>query len=310
MIELTFDQYRVDILVNDQPCSVENFTLHLHEVNDWTLLKFDSTESIKITDCKIQGRSIGYLMFIMFRDDKTCCFGHIGPGQSSYLPIHSSYAVFRSEVCSQLNNGWFGKQIYENFDFSLDSGVQISTAHPPHMQDFFALPSGPHWLEKYNYNTPWFIGPEIDLKQLVNELKLVNVPVQYESADTNQHWIMRHVKNPNLKELGLDYLYSIAKEVGFETIDTLSFNTLGPQGHIGIHRDGDCNTQPRQKLYINLDPDDRVFFKFFKGGLVPMNTNRSMWVNTDGYVHAVVNDSSASRNIVSIAGIVKWPTKT
>ena len=53
--------------------------------------------------------------------------------------------------------------------------------------------------------------------------------------------------------------------------------------------------------------DDKVYFKFATTGLVPMNTERSMWFNTDQHVHAVVNDSTTARQIISISGDAEWP---
>lgn len=306
MIELVFDRQQVNVSINDKVWQTQNAVIQLPNNAVWELLKFDADHDVKLIDCKIQGCSITHLLLIMFYDNFECCFGHVVPGRSSYLPIHGSYAVFRSQVCSQLANGWFGQQIYQHHDFALDTGIKVSTHHPVHIQDYFSLATGPHWLRKHSHNSPWFMGPDVDLEKLKLEMESVSIPVLPGSVDTDYNWTMRHIKNPDLGALGLFYLSELAKAAGFEHVETLSFNTLGPGGHIGIHRDGTRQTH-RQKLYINLDPNDQVFFKFAKGGLVPMNTHRAVWVNTDGFVHAVVNDSAQSRNIVSISGVAAWP---
>ena len=310
MIEFVFEQENGHLNISGQPYVITHHRVQLDCAAGWQLLQFDSSHHIKITDCFISGRSIGHLLLIMFRDDWSCSFGHIDSSQSSYLPVHHQYSEFRSEVYDQLSNGWYGQQIYQHFDFVLDLGTTINNNHPSHIVDYFAKATGPHWLQKYNANAAWFTGPRVDIQKLKSELALVNWPCPSPAgADTNNGWIMCHIKSNdiNLEELGLNYLQSIASTLGFININTISYNTLQPGGHIGIHRDGKREQPHNKKLYINLDPSTAVKFKFNKAGCVPMDTHNAMWINTDDFVHAVVNDSSGPRQIVSIMGEVTWP---
>lgn len=309
MIEFVFEQENGHLTISGRPHVINHHRVQFDCATGWQLLKFDSSHSVKITDCLISGRSIGHLLFIMFRDDWSCSFGHIDPGQSSYLPVHDQYSEFRSEVYDQLTNGWFGQQIYQHFDFVLDTGCAVNEHHPQHIKDYFSKPTGPHWLQKYNTQSPWFIHGPVDTAKLKQELALIQWPAESATgADTNAGWSMCHIlgENINLQELGAVYLNSIAEAAGFTNVTTVSYNQLQPGGHIGIHRDGSIGKN-RKKLYINLDANPGVIFKFNKGGCVPMANNNAVWVNTDGFVHAVVNDSQRSRQIVSIQGEVEWP---
>lgn len=306
MIEFIFDAPKGNVVINERVYEINDYKI-LIEVSNWNLLRFNSNQSLKIIDCKINNNSINFFLLIMYKDDQTCCFGHIDPGSTSFLPVHNNYATFVSEVYSQLTNGWFGKQIYQYFNFSFDSGTDIGDEYPTHIKDYFNTPTGPHWLEKYNPQSAWFLGPEIDIEHLTQELSTVDVPEAVPgTGEMYMHWTMRHIKDPDLSSLGLTYLNQIANDAGFTYIDTLSFNSLDSGGYIGMHRDGSI-FKSRKKLYINLTPSNLVTFKFAKAGCVPMNTTNAVWVNTDNYVHAVVNNSTQTRNIVSLSGEAVWP---
>jgi hypothetical protein len=164
------------------------------------------------------------------------------------------------------------------------------------------MDTGAHWIKKYDRNSSWFFNESHDLEQIKQTLDpgLFNVDLHTASASD---WVMRNIQNPSiddLKQMDVTWFADMAVKHNFTSISSISCNTLEPGGWIGIHADG--NSKHRRKIYLNLDPSDDVYFKFSTTGLIPMNTNKSLWVNTDPHVHAVVSHSTVSRQIISIAG--------
>jgi hypothetical protein len=246
----------------------------------------------------------------MFDDDKRCTFGDIFKGTVQYLPIHPSYAVFGSTVSQQLLNGWYGKQIYDHFEFCIDKPTEFKTPQPKHIRDYFAMDTGAHWIKRYDKNSSWFFNETHDIDQIKQSINLDLFEIDTANGFTSSGWTMRNLQDVSidkLNQLGMSFLVNMAAKHKFTKISSVSCNTLEPGGHIGIHVDSRSPDIPfRKKIYLNLNPGDGVYFKFATTGLVPMNTQKSMWINTDGHVHAVVNDSTMSRQIISICGDADW----
>jgi|MEHZ01.4.fsa_nt_MEHZ011312006.1_2 hypothetical protein len=309
-MKIYFEQSSGNVLINKQQWTINNHCIELDIPQKWQVLEFKSDSYLKIQNIELDGQKINYLLLIMFDQNQRCTWGDLHEGSVHYLPIHPNYAVFRSTVCQQLPNGWYGKQIYEHFEFCIDKSVEFKTPQPKHIQDYFALNTGVHWIKKYHKDSSWFFNETHDVSQLKQSIDHDLFEIDPPVADTNTGWNMRNLKNPSidkLKQLGLTFLVDLAKKHKFTSIVSVSCNTLESGGHIGIHVDNDMGKARRKKIYLNLDPSDDVYFKFATTGLVPMNTQKSIWINTDGHVHAVVNDSTMAREIISISGEAEWP---
>ncbi len=308
-MKIIFRESSGNVIINNQLWSINDHCVELNIPHKWQLLEFQSDSYIKILNVELDGQKIDYLLYIMFDDDKRCTFGDISKGTTQYLPIHPNYAIFRSTVCQQLPNGWYGKQIYEHFEFCIDRPVTFSSTQPKHIQDYFAMDTGAHWIKKYHKDSSWFFNETHDVAQVKQSIDLSLFEIDAAGGDTNSGWTMRTLKGVSidkLKPMGLTFFYDLAVKHKFIRIPTLSCNTLEPGGHIGIHIDRGPDKPLRKKIYLSLDPSDDVYFKFSTTGLVPMNTQKSMWLNTDGHVHAVVNDSTTSRQVISICGDADW----
>ena len=308
-MKIFFKQREAEILINGTPYVVKDHCVETHLKEGWQLLKLQTNHShIKITNMELDGQLLDHLMLVMFDQNHNCNFGDLFGGMRYFMPIHQSYAHFKARVSQDLTNGWYGKQIYEHFDFVIDRPIQFQTEQPTHIQEYFAIDTGAHWLRRHDSATAWFFDDPMN----VNKLKLINsdlFEIDTPGGDTNEGWTMRNIKQPttqSLKDMGLGTLADIAEQKKFTSMTTVSCNTLAPGGHIGIHKDGNIDKTPRKKIYYNLDPSDGVYFKFATVGLVPMNTDRGIWVNTDQHVHAVVNDTDQPRTIVSISGQADW----
>lgn len=309
-MKIYFKQSSGNVLINEQQWAINNHCIELDIPQKWQVLEFKSNSHLKIENVELDGQKIDYLLLIMFDQNQRCTWGDLFEGSVHYLPIHPSYAVFRSTVCQQLPNGWYGKQIYEHFEFYIDKPVEFKTLQPKHIQDYFALDTGVHWIKKYHKDSSWFFNETHDVSQIKQSINHDLFEIDPPGADTNSGWTMRNLKNPSidkLKQLGLTFLVDLASAHKFTSIVTVSCNTLEPGGHIGIHVDNIMGKPRRKKIYFSLDPSDDVYFKFATTGLVPMNTQKSIWINTDGHVHAVVNDSTITREIISISGDAEWP---
>ena len=308
-MNIYFREQSGTVLINDKQWSINDHCVSIDIPEKWQLLEFKSDSYIKILNVELDGQKIDHLLYIMFDDDKRCTFGDIFEGTTQYLPIHPRYAIFRSTVSQDLPNGWYGKQIYEHFEFTIDRPVEFKSPQPKHMRDFFALDTGAHWIKKYDENSSWFFNETHDVEKIRESIDPDLFEIDPPGADTNSGWTMRNLKDPSiegLREIGLTFLADLAVKHNFTSISSVSCNTLEPGGHIGIHVDNTQGENRRKKIYLNLHPSDDVYFKFSTTGLVPMNTQKSMWFNTDGHVHAVVNDGSDTRLMVSIAGDADW----
>lgn len=309
-MKIYFKQQSDSVQINGIQHTISNHCVELDPSPTWQILEFKSNSHLKIENIELDGQKIDYLLYIMFDIDHKCTFGDLFPGSIYYMPIHPNYAIFRSTVCQQLTNGWYGKQIYDHFEFSIDSAVEFLTEQPKHIKDFFAIDTGAHWIKKYHKDSSWFYNEHHDVNQIKQQIDPELFEIEPAGGDTNSGWTMRNLIDPSvekLQQLGLTFFVDLAKKHRFTRIASVSCNTLDSGGHIGIHKDGNLDKTPRKKIYLNLDPSDHVYFKFATTGLVPMNTERSMWFNTDQHVHAVVNDSTTARQIISISGDAEWP---
>lgn len=309
-MNIYFREQSGTVLINGQQWTIKNHCIEFDIPEKWQLLEFKSNSHLKIENIELDGQKIDYLLLIMFDQNKRCTFGDLFDGSTHYMPIHPRYAVFRSTVCQQIPNGWYGQQIYEHFDFAIDRPVEFKTPQPKHIRDYFALDTGAHWNKRYDENSSWFFNETHDIEKIRELIDPDLFEIDPPGADTNSKWTMRNLKDPSIKglrEIGLTFLADLAVKHKFTKISTVSCNTLEAGGHIGIHVDNTQGKSRRKKIYLNLDPSDDVYFKFSTTGLVPMNTQKSMWFNTDGHVHAVVNDGPTSRLMISIAGDADWP---
>jgi len=170
--------------------------------------------------------------------------------------------------------------------------------------------TGAHWIKKYDESSTWFFD-----KDEVHDVEAIKEwldPYMFNrdtAYSTSTGWEIRNLKNitPNeLRQRGLGWFGDWAERQNFSHISTVSCNILHPGGSIDMHIDGNMELPLRKKVYVNLHPSEHVYFRFRDTGLVPMNTPRTLWLNTDQYVHGVVNDTSTSRIILSINGDAEW----
>lgn len=309
-MQILFEQSQGTVKINGKNKNIINGTIDIIVDEQWQIMQFESEDAhLKIKNILLDQRPIDHLLYIIYDQNHKCTFGDLFPNAIYSMPIHPNYAIFRSQIYQQLTNGWYGKQIYDDHEFIIDRSVTFRTPQPKHIQNYFQINTGPHWIRKWDPASAWFFSNSVDIKELKKNIDTSKFPEVPGHADTNSGWIMRHLESVSIKDLeklGLFELAKIAKKENFISINTVSCNTLKSGGHIGIHLDGHMDKPSRKKIYFNLDPSDDVYFKFASTGLVPMNTNRGIWLNTDEHVHSVVNDSEHDRLMVSISGEVAW----
>ena len=309
-MQILFEQLQGTVKINGKSKNIVNGAIDIIIGEQWQIIQLETTDDyLKIKNIILDQRPIDHLLYIIHDQNNKCTFGDLFPNSICSMPIHPNYAIFRSKIYQQLTNGWYGKQIYDAYEFVLDRSVKFRTHQPKHVKDYFQINTGPHWIRKWDSASAWFFSDPVNIKELKKNIDISKFPEEPGHADTNSGWIMRNLKSVSindLKKLGLFELAKIAEKENFISINSVSCNTLKSGGHIGIHLDGHMEKPSRKKLYINLDPSDNIYFKFASTGLVPMNTDRGIWLNTDQHVHSVVNDSEHDRLMVSISGDVAW----
>lgn len=310
-MQILFEQLQGTVKINGKSNNIVNGAIDIIIDERWQVMQLETTDDyLKIKNIILDQRPIDHLLYIMYDQNNKCTFGDIFPNSICSMPIHPNYAIFRSRVYQQLKHGWYGKQIYDAHEFVLDRAITFRTTQPKHIQDYFQLNTGPHWIKKWDEHSSWFFSDSMDLPALKDSVLNFPFPEEEPSDDTYSGWTMRNQTFENITQLesvGLASLAQIAQKANFVGKFSVSCNILKSGGHIGIHVDGNLLRPNRKKIYFNLDPSDDVYFKFASTGLVPMNHNKGIWLNTDGHVHSVVNDSKKDRWMVSIAGTAVWP---
>lgn len=312
MIKIVFEQLS-GLVKLDQ--NILNIVDHCVEVDlkGWHLLSISAVDTgyLQIKDIMIEEISISHMMLLMFlAESKQCTFGWVD-NREFCMPLHPNYAVFRSVVFSNIDSGDYGSQIYEKYDFSLNKNPSLQHQYPKHIVDYFSQEVSPTWHKKYHKRSPWFLGPQIDHKKLSQEVKQVRHKFSQRTIklDSYRGWSDTSLKFASVKQaqdIGLEYFSEILSQCKFTLIDNINISYLPPGGFINSHRDLALGEKARNKVYIPIDFAEGNYFKFLQGGYAQLDTSYATCLNTDCFLHAVVNDSDSGRLIIGCAGYPDW----
>jgi hypothetical protein len=312
MIKIIFEQavgrVRLDQTIHD----IVNHSVEI-DLSGWHLLSISAfdTDHLQIKDIMIEGISIGHMMLIMFlAETKQCTFGWVDRREFC-MPLHPNYAMFRSVVFFYIDQGDYGSQIYEQYDFSLNKNPLLQHQYPKHVVDYFLQETSPTWHKKYNKRSPWFLGPQIDCKKITQEIDQVKHKFSKRTIKLDSYlgWNDTFIKVNSIDEVrdaGLEYFSEILLQCKFTKLENINIGYLPPGGFINSHKDLMSGEKGRNKVYIPVDFSPGNYFKFSPGGYVELNTSYATCMNTDCFLHAVVNDSNSGRLIIGGTGYADW----
>lgn len=312
MIKIVFEEESGTVLLDQKLYTIVDHGVEF-DCSGWHLLSISSASAdhIQIKDILIEGISIGHMMLIMFlTESKECTFGWVDRRPFS-IPLHPNYATFRKVIFSNITQGDFGTQIYQQYDFALNSKIELQKSYPKFIVDYFDEEIAPVWHKKYSNRSPWFLGTVIDRSRLAAEIDTVKhkFPPRKINLDSYQGWvdsILKFSTIEEVKEFGLEYFAEILHDCRFVELLTVNLGYLPPGGYINTHKDLTSSSRVRNKVYIPVDFVPGNHYKFFPGGYVPLNEPNAICLNTDTFVHAVVNDSDQDRLIIGCNGYANW----
>lgn len=312
MIKIVFEESTGTVLLDQQLHHIVDHCVTI-DVNGWHLLAISSadTDHLQIKDILIENISIGQMMLIMFLEQsKQCTFGWVDR-RRFLIPLHPNYATFRKVVFSHIDQGDYGTQIYQKYDFAFNQNPQLIHQYPKSVMDFFSDVVGPVWHKKYSVRSPWFLGAKVDRNRLRREVdavkhKFLPRDIRLDSYHGWADTILTVSTLKELKETGLEYLSEILTECRFHSLKSVNIGYLPPGGYINSHKDIKSGDTAKNKVYIPVEFDRGNYFKFSSGGYVPLDQPYAACLNTDLFVHSVVNDSQTGRLIIGCNGYANW----
>lgn len=312
MIKIVFKEASGSLLIDSKLYHIHNNCVEF-EISCWQLLCLSSygQDHLQIEDILIEDVSIQHMKLLMFQQDsKECTFGWIDR-RNFLIPLHPNYATFRSVVFSHINQGDFGSQIYRTYDFSLNNNPTLYHCYPKSIVDFFSQPTTPTWHKKFSQQSPWFLGPTFNRDRLLQEVidirhKFVSREIK---SDSYNGWKDEVLKVDTLEKLydhGLKYFSEILNQCKFTSLYNVTVGHLPPGGYINTHKDLQSGKLVRNKAYIPLEFTFENYFKFSPGGYVPLSEMCVPCLNTDSFLHGVINDSAHDRLVISCSGHAAW----
>ena len=313
MIKIVFEGKSGTVLLDQKLYTIVDHSVEF-DCSGWHLLSISSasTDHLQIKDILIENISIGNMMLIMFlTESKECTFGWVDR-RSFSMPLHPNYATFRKVIFSNITQGDFGNQIYQQYDFAFNSKVDLQKSYPKSIVDYFDEEISPVWHKKYSNRSPWFLGPAINRSRLADEINKVKhkFPARKINLDSYRGWedsILKFSSIEEVKQFGLEYFSEILADCRFTELLTVNLGYLPPGGYINTHKDLSSSLKRiRNKVYIPIDFAPGNYYKFSPGGYVPLEQSHAICLNTDVFLHGVVNDSDSGRLIIGCNGYADW----
>ena len=323
---LTSDLISTEIEIGCGFCMIELSSAHALQIND-----------VKINGESI--RELIYLSFLLENGKRLQPRTDItGSHHVWCMPIIYPLSAFFSFVQNILPHHYLGKNLFDHYDFYFPESVRISGKNPRLMQDYFFYDSHFSIVEKKDIKT-WnedvklpFLQVNFDfdekncLEEIISNKKKLDfenhVPMQSKQNEIKYGLTKRWKTSyfiQNSKDIDIDlltnwrqrstldftqwpFLYKLLEQVPAENIVNAYVAELPSGSFITPHKDTKKGKYYKEHcnavLYLPLSCPEGVYFKFANFGLVNLLGNSI--VNNANYSHAVVNDSTHDRFIISL----------
>lgn len=299
--------FKSDYVINSY--SLEHIN---NDPTDWGLLKipFEGTKN-EIHDILIDGESIEHLIYTGWFENNNqkkfqpaTCVWELGFFK---IWIHPNLGFMKAEIFEQINNGDYGKNLFENYLLTEDFGTKIDRSFPSNLQKFFHHAYGPKWWKKDSQYLPYkildFDVNSINLDDLQNYIKSKFIK-KSEFNNILNSYVMKEITDyPVIPTETLENksLQSIFELTGWTNVLNCSIQVMKGKSFIRLHRDDHVDKKAKdhiigcKKLYFGIDNHTQTFFKLGKAGILPLE--KPLMINTALHSHAVVNQSDNDRTI-------------
>ena len=309
---------KIDILAKHEPVNFSLYNIIGEKITQnsakdgWYQIQIPYVDKkIEVSDIKIDDVSIAHILYTGYTQDKTgrkiqttAVWEH---DHVFKIWIHTNTGVLFDRVFRQIQNGDFGKNLFEKYVLTVSRPTVLSSKFNKKLQNFFGFGDGPNWWRLDSELVPYKIMSyvDIDQKHLLNQLQNI---CKYDDVFHSKGFIkcLYPADNEecfNVTDIENSYLQTLCRKIGYKKIQNIFLSKLEPYGSIDIHID-DHISKPElkgcTKFYYQLSNTEGTFFKLGQSGLLPLD--HPLLINTSNHTHAVANDSAQSRMVCYMYG--------
>jgi len=289
-----------------------NQTLENKVQDGWYQIHVPYTnKKIEIQDIKIDGVSISHILYTGYTEDKTgkkiqttAVWEH---DHVFKIWIHTNIGVLFDRMFRQIQNGDFGKNLFEKYVLTVSRPQVLSSKFNAKLKNFFGFGDGPNWWRLDSEAEPYKVLSYVDIdpQHLLNQLQNI---CKYDDVFNSEGYIKCLYPAGNeqftkVTDIENAYLQTLCRKIGYKKIQNVFLSKLEPYGFIDIHID-DHIAKPElkgcRKFYYQLSSIDGTYFKLGQSGLLPLD--KPLLINTNNHTHAVANDSAQSRMVCYMYG--------
>jgi hypothetical protein len=328
-------------IIDNLTITKDSISFVQESVHGFSMVELKSTKQIYIKDFKINTNSIReliYLSFLLENNQKLQPRTDIQtPSQIWCMPVIYPLSTFFSFIQNNLPNGYLGKNLFDYFNIFYPESIEISSAHPKIIQDYFRYDSCFTIIPKESIKNEPTTAPfnEMDFdyssKNLLDEVKRNLLSIDFGAERPHQYNINNQefavkdpwkksyfIKSPNIdamvdKPLSWEerFMWNIEKwPCLFQFLESIPAKKivngylaeLPSVSFIFPHSDNENEKYFRNDnpavMYVPLCSPENVYFKFANFGLV--NLKKISIINNKRFSHSVVNDSVLPRYILNI----------
>ncbi len=230
--------------------------------------------------------------------------------------IHTSIGHLKGELITQIANGDFGKNLFNDYILTVDKPITLPDKFPKDIQSFYSYGTGPKWWHKSK--SPYV---ELDIekfKTMYNEMPMLENLCKIDIPLSKNHkgwsyksWDGAQIGSANLNNYNLESYAGFGKyfkQIGFKKLFQVNFGYLSSMGYINMHKDDHTTSKNRKniignkKFYWSYENADADYFKMAGVGILP--THNPILVDVCAFTHSVVNISKTkTRKSLQVTGI-------
>ena len=286
-------------------------------------------QKIDISDITINGGSIGHFLHTGFFTE-TSTGKRFQPANSVWTKgfysiwIHTEIGHMLQTHATSIRNGDYGKNLFEDYLFTVDKGVEMDNEWPEIIKSYFRYGNGPRWWKKGLKRTPYEVCQESLLQDCDKAKILQEIPIdcttkiEYEMLTKESNTKNKVMQGQALRRnsvypyIDVDTIKSneikkLIHKLGFTKILNITLQTALPgqafAPHIDDHYTRDCREDIEGPVVLwNLAKDTTGhLFKLNTAGLLPLD--KGVFFNQFYYDHGTINDSqSIERPLLIIHG--------
>jgi len=288
-------------------------------------------EKIDIEDILINGESLSHYIYTGFFTEKSTG-KRFQPANSLWTEgeysiwIHTEIGHMIQTYCTSIRNGDYGKNLFDDYLFTVDKNLEISTEWPEIIKSYFRYGNGPRWWKKDTKKTPYEVCEkellqDIDKNKVLSEIKLdCHTKFEYKMltkvgvANTEKMYglgIRRSSAYPyiDIDSLKSSLLKTIIRRLGFKELLNITLQTALPGQsfvpHIDDHYKRDCRDDiegPVVFLWNLATVTKDHYFKLGSAGVLPLE--HGLFFNQFYFDHGTINDSKEhDRPLLIIHGL-------